>query len=148
MREVLSQLSHSLPWLDAAVGELGDKRFRKLHSLPSISLNCKATKHRYLALYPEPNSIWTIIVFTSNGMGSANFHKRISRPRAKFAVYSFFLEELAEALEQTLGTGFDRDEPSGRQRDLEIQQQLKLVRAAIKNEAAVEHEPETFRFET
>lgn len=145
MKEVLSQIQHSLPWLNVDLGEFGDKKFRKQNSLPSTTINCIATKHRYLAVYPEGDGVWTIAVFVGNGMGSAFFNKRITRPRAKFAVYSFFLEELLEALQDTLGVGSDRDEPSGKQRDAEIQKQIKLVQKAVKIEDAVEHQPETYK---
>jgi hypothetical protein len=145
MKEILAQIEEALPWLSIELGGFGDKKFRKQNSLPSTSINCMATKHRYLALFPESDRVWTIVVFTSNGLGSAFFHKRISRPRAKFAVYSFFLEELLEAIEDTLGVGSDRDESSGKQRDIEIQKQIKLVQKAIKTEDSVEYQPETYR---
>ena len=56
----------------------------------------------------------------------------------------FFLEELLEALEQTLGMGRDREEPSGQQRDSEVQKQVMLVRQAIKIEASVVHKDEPY----
>jgi hypothetical protein len=144
MQTVIAKIEHELPWLNVGIGEFGNKKFRKQNSLPTTSINCIATKHRYLSLFPEADGVWTIVLFVGNGSGSAFFSKRITRPRATFAVYSFFLEELLEALEQSLGMGPDIEEPSGQQRDSEIQKQVMLVRQAIKIEASVVHKDDPY----
>lgn len=144
MIKVLNQIRAGLPWLEIEISAFGDKKFCKENYLPRESINCAATKHRLLALYREDGNRWSISTFASNGMGYAFLHERITRPRADFAVYPFFLDVLLSALEETVGVGADQGQESAKMRDAEILNQIKLVKKAIKDESTKVHEPETY----
>lgn len=103
MSTLLTKLDSTLPWLRAESGPLGDKKFRKQHGLPPTSLNLLPSPNRVIAVYQESSLNWTVMTFTTNmQLTYLNFSKRLTKPRAEFAVLEFVLEEVVECLSENL----------------------------------------------
>lgn len=144
MHDILEQINEALPDLNVEIAEFGDKKFRNQNFLPKVSLNCQASRHRYVVLYQERDNIWSVSTFLSNGMGHFMFSERLTRTRARFAVFPMFLEVLLVALQDSLGVG---NQPKGielEQREAEIKRHIQQVTKTLKIEASKTREPEVY----
>lgn len=144
MSTLLSKLDSALPWLGATSGSLGDKKFRKEHALPQSSVFFQASPNRVLAVFQESSLNWTIVTFTTNlQLTHLNFSKRITRPRAEFAVLEFVVEEVVECLSENLDA-HEQNFPGDVEGIKDMKARLAEANRVLVQEKAKPIEPTTF----
>lgn len=144
MSTILSKLDSALPWLGATSGSLGDKKFRKEHALPQTSVFFQASPNRVLAVFQESSLNWTVVTFTTNlQLTHLNFSKRITRPRAEFAVLEFVVEEVVECLSENL-EALEQSFPGEAEGIKDLKARLSAAKKVLLEEQTKPMEPTTF----